>query len=100
MEIGLGVYSIGAAVKFFPFSIFDNKMVPHIVLGSNLFATPFDTFGSADFSNTSYLNIGLSYFGREGFNFGLSIGPGINYDFTFRELTNPIYGNLKLGYRF
>ena len=99
-EAGLGVYSIGAAIKYFPFPIYNNKMVFHLVLGTNLFSTPFDTFGSGDFSSTNYLALGLSYFGKEGFNFGLGIGPSINYDFTFKEVSQSFYGNLKLGYRF
>ena len=100
VEVGLGVYSVGAAITYFPFPIYKNKMVFHTALGSNIFATPFDTFGSGDFSNTNYLAVGLSYFGREGFNFGLGIGPSINYDFTFDEYARSIYGNLKIGYRF
>ena len=100
IEAGLGVFSAGIALKYFPFSIVDNKMVVDLVLGSNVFATPFDTFGSSDFSSISFLLIGLSYFGKEGFNFGLGIGPSINYDFEFNEISQPIYGNLKLGYRF
>jgi len=73
-EIGLGIYSIGVAIKYFPFSIYDNKMVFHSALGTNLFATPFDTFGSGDFSSINYLTIGLTYFGKEGFGFALDIG--------------------------
>ena len=99
-EAGIGVFSVGVALKYFPFPIYANKMVFHLELGSNLFGTPFDTFGSTDFSNTNYLAFGLSYFGREGFNFGLGIGPSINYDFTFDEVAQSFYGNLKLGYRF
>lgn len=100
LEAGLGVFSVGVEIKYFPFPIYNNKMVFHLALGTNLFATPFDTFGSGDFSSTNYLAFGLSYFGREGFNFGLGIGPSINYDFTFEEVALSIYGNLKLGYRF
>jgi len=100
METGLGVYSFGVAVKYFPYRIVDNKMVLHLVLGSNLFATPFDTFASGDVSSLHYFTLGLTYFGGQGFNFGLDLGPSINYDYTFKEVSNPIYGNLKLGYRF
>lgn len=99
-EAGLGVFSVGFAIKYFPFPIYNNKMVFHLDLGTNLFATPFDTFGSGDFSNTNYLAFGLTYFGKDGFNFGLGIGPSINYDFTFNEISQSFYGNLKLGYRF
>lgn len=99
-EAGLGVYSIGVAIKYFPFPVYSNKMALHLVLGTNLFSTPFDTFGSGDFSSTNYLALGLSYFGQEGFNFGIGIGPSINYDFTFKEIAQSFYGNLKLGYRF
>jgi len=99
-EVGLGLYSVGLGIKFFPFPISDNKMVFHTGFVTNLFATPFDTFGSGDFSSTNYIMIGLSYFGKEGFNFAIDIGPSLNYDFTFNEISNPIYGNLKLGYRF
>ncbi len=100
VEAGLGLYSVGTAIKFFPLPIADNKMVLHAGLGTNLFATPFDTFGSGDVSSTTYLVIGLSYFGKDGFNFAFDVGPSINYDFTFHETALPIYGNLKLGYRF
>jgi len=100
LEAGLGLYSVGTGIKFFPIPIADNKMVFHTSLGFNLFATPFDTFGSGDVSSISYLMIGLSYFGRDGFNFGIDVGPSVNYDFTFNETSFPFYGNLKLGYRF
>lgn len=48
LEVGLGVLSIGAAIKYYPFLIYDNKMVLHLSFGANLFATPFDTFGAGD----------------------------------------------------
>lgn len=99
-EVGLGVYSVGVGIKFFPAPIVDNKMVFHVALGSNIFVTPFDTFGSGDSSSISYLTIGLTYFGENGFNFGIGAGQSLNYDFTFNELTRDPYGNLKLGYRF
>jgi len=100
VEVGLGVYSIGVAAKYFPFPIFNNKMVLHAAIGTNLFKTPFDSFSAEGFSNTNYVTIGLTYFGKEGFSFALDLGPGINYDFNFNEFSNLIYGNLKLGYRF
>ena len=99
-EVGLGAYSVGVGIKYFPSPIIDNKMVFHIAIGTNVFVTPFDTFGSGDSSSINYLSVGLTYFGKGGFNFGIGVGYSLNYDFTFDELTGAPYGNLKLGYRF
>ena len=41
-----------------------------------------------------YLPIGISYYSKKGFNFGIDLGPGRAY-----ERFIP-YGNLKFGYRF
>ena len=99
IEGGLGILSFGGSIKYFVRPVSENLMVPHLALGTNLFSTPFDTFGSGDFSSITYGVIGLTYLGKGGFNFGLEAGISINYDFTFNETTFPPYGSLRLGYR-
>ena len=100
VEVGIGAVSVGVGIKYFPWPISDNKMVLHIGFSTNIFATPFDTFGDGDYSSISYVNVGLTYFGKEGLNFSIDVGPSLNYDLTFNETSFPIYGNLKIGYRF
>jgi len=100
VEVGLGAVSVGVGFKYFPWPISDNKMVLHTGFSTNIFATPFDTFGDGEYSSISYAMVGLTYFGKEGLNFSIDIGPSLNYDFTFNETSFPMYGNLKIGYRF
>lgn len=99
-EFGLGLISVGTALKYFPWAISDNKMVFHTGLSTNIFSTPLDDLRSSDYSNITYLMIGLTYFGVGGFNFALDVGPSYNYDFTYNESSTPFYGSIKLGYRF
>ena len=99
-EVGLGAVSIGTAIKYFPWPIIDNKMVFHLVLGTNLFKTPLDDFVDGEASSTTFLTAGLTYIGIGRFSFSIDVGLGLNYDFTYDETTFPPYGGLKIGYRF
>lgn len=99
-EVGIGAVSVGTAIKYFPWPISDNKMVFHLVLGTNIFKTPLDDFGQGEVSSTTFLTIGLTYIGIGRFSFSIDAGLGLNYDFTYAETTLPPYGGLKIGYRF
>ena len=96
IEIGAGVPSIGAGLKYYPWNIKESKILFHVGLtGSYVFSEAFDVWGTSDKSGIfmGYLPIGISYFGEHGFNLGVDIGPAV------AAIIAP-YGNVKVGYRF
>lgn len=96
LEIGAGIPSIGAGFKYYPWNIKESKILFHVGLSTSfIFSEAFDVWGTSDKSGVfmGYLPIGISYFGKNGFNLGVDIGPAV------AAIVTP-YGNLKLGYRF
>jgi hypothetical protein len=97
LEIGAGLPSIGAGIKYFPFGIKESKILFHVGLtGSYIFTEALDLSGTSEDESGvffGYLPIGISYFGEHGFNLGVDLGPAVADGFA-------PWGNLKLGYRF
>lgn len=96
IEIGAGIPSAGAGFKYYPWSIKESKILFHVGLTTSfIFSEAFDVWGTSDKSGVfmGYLPIGVSYFGKHGFNLGADIGPAVAAQVI-------PYGNLKLGYRF
>ena len=96
-EIGLGIPGIGVGMKVFPFGIRERKLMFHT--GITATYVKFKAiWGGGDVEGViAYLPLGMSYFGKHGFNFGIDVGPAAGiYDET---VLRP-YGNLKVGYRF
>jgi len=96
LEIGVGIPSFGAGVKFYPFGIKESKFMFHTGLsGTYLYTAAFGVWDKDEDSGifVGYVPIGVSYFGKKGFNLGADIGPAMA-DQTL------LYYNLKLGYRF
>jgi len=103
IELGIGKPSVGFGIKFFPYGIKTLKIRLHLGLTA-VYVNSGDNeiFGLK--AIIIYLPIGLSYYGKNGFNFGFDLGPGIlnNYSFYNNHYldSNLIpYGNLKLGIR-
>ena len=96
LEIGAGIPSVGAGFKYYPWGIKESKILFHVGLtGGFVFTEALDFWGTSDESGVffGYLPIGISYFGEDGFNLGVDVGPAIAANF------GP-YGNIKVGYRF
>ena len=96
IEIGAGIPSIGAGLKYYPWDIKESKILFHVGLtGGYLFTEALDFWGTSDVSGVffSYLPIGISYFGEHGFNLGVDLGPLVADSIG-------AWGNIKLGYRF
>ncbi len=96
VEVGGGIPSFGAGFKYYPSGIKESQMLFHTGLsGSFVESSSFDVWGTSD--NTwvflGYLPIGVSYFGKKGFNLGVDLGPAVADTFA-------IWGNVKVGYRF
>ena len=108
LEIGLGLLGIGAGVTYYPFYIRTlGGFSPYTGI-----KTTFNTRGSGDKKNVTYIPFGLTYFTRSAFAFGIDIGPSYQTNFsplgkvttehaaTFPNAQFLIYGNLKISYRF
>lgn len=96
LEVGGGIPSIGAGLKYYPWNIKASKILFHVGLtGSLIFSEAFDVWGTSEKNGVimGYLPIGVSYFGEQGFNLGIDAGPAV----AARAFP---YGNIKLGYRF
>jgi len=93
LEIGVGLPSIGLGLKVFPRNIHMNKAMFHVGITATYFASQESEMTPGP-SVVVYIPIGISYYGKKGFNFGIDLGPGRAY-----ERFIP-YGNLKFGYRF
>ncbi|WP_010227462.1 hypothetical protein [Gillisia marina] len=95
LEIGVGIPSVGAGIKYFPWSIEESKILFHIGLSGTYIDTQgFDAFKTTEQKEEKgvfigYLPVGISYFGKNGFNLGVDVGPAI-------AATLGPYGNLKL----
>jgi len=96
IEIGAGIPSVGAGFKYYPWNIKESKVLFHVGLSTSfIFTEPHNVWGTNDKTGffMGYLPIGMSFFGKNGFNLGIDLGPSV--------ATKVIpYGNLKLGYRF
>ena len=96
LEIGAGIASVGAGLKYYPWVIKESKILFHVGLtGGYFFTEALDIWGTSDESGVffGYLPIGISYFGEHGFNLGVDLGPVAAAEFG-------AWGNIKLGYRF
>jgi len=101
IEFGLGLpsVSVGTGFKVFPNNIKMKKLMFHTGLINTFFALePFGIF--VGYYDIVYVPIGISYFGRYGFNFGLDLGPGLFIDPVDEFVLLGGNGNLKLGFRF
>ena len=93
LEIGVGLPSIGLGLKIFPRNIRVNKAMFHIGITATYFASQ-ESEMTPPPSLVVYVPIGVSYYGKKGFNFGFDLGPGLAYQRVIP------YGNLKFGFRF
>jgi hypothetical protein len=97
LEFGVGFPSIGMGMKLFPYGIRQQKSMFHVGFTANYLnsgdgeITGFEGF-------ILYLPIGLSYYGKNGFNFGIDAGPGNVREGFYSDLIP--YGNIKIGKRF
>lgn len=88
LEFGLGFISIGGGLKFFPFNAKSNTLLFHTGISASAFVW------SEDSGPITYIPFGVSFFGKNNFNFGIDVGPGFS-----TESDNYFYGSLKLGFR-
>lgn len=95
LEIGLGLPSIGVGMKIFPFGIREGELMFHTGI-TTTYVDSGDSFLDAQ-GVLAYVPLGMSYFGKQGFNIGIDVGPGVVMS---DETTFVPYGNLKLGYRY
>jgi len=97
VEIGVGIPSVGAGFKYYPWGIKESKMLFHVGLtGTIISAKALDIWGSSEDNAgifVAYLPIGVSFFGEKGFNLGVDLGPAVAAKFA-------PWGNVKVGYRF
>jgi hypothetical protein len=97
LEIGLGIPGIGVGMKVFPFGIREGKLMFHTGITATYVKSK-DIWSGKDVTGViAYLPLGMSYFGKYGFNFGIDVGPAAG---MYDETKFGPYGNLKVGYRF
>ncbi len=97
LEIGLGFPGIGVGMKVFPFGIREGKLMFHTGITA-IYVKSEDIWSGDDVTGViAYLPLGMSYFGKHGFNFGIDVGPAVG---MYDETNLGPYGNLKVGYRF
>ena len=97
LEAGLGLPSIGMGYKRFPAGLKEQKSIFHYgitVIYLNSGDNEIIGFEGA----IIYAPVGLSYFGKGGFHFGIDIGPGIVKEGWYNDFIP--FGNIKLGRRF
>jgi len=97
LEIGLGLPSIGVGMKVFPSGIREGKLMFHTGITATYIETVDFWGGDEEGKVIAYVPLGMSYFGKAGFNFGIDVGPGVRFE---DETAFVPYGNLKVGYRF
>lgn len=92
LEVGLGVIGAGAGVKVYPFKAKEAKAIFHTGI----------TIATEALSEVTvtYVPIGMSYFSRGGFNFGIDLGPAHYSEGWGNNENFSVYGNLKMGIRF
>lgn len=96
-EVGVGIPSIGVGFKVFPKTIKEQKAMFHLGLTMALINSG-DNEITGFSGSIIYFPLGLSYYGKNGFNLGLDGGPGILTESSFTSLVP--YLNIKLGKRF
>lgn len=89
-EFGAGYLGVGAGLKIFTSGVKEDKTMFHT--GATV------TFYTELEATIAYIPIGSSYFGKQGLNFGIDIGPAIISDGDMSIFF--LWGNLKLGIRF
>ncbi len=88
-EIGIGVLSAGAGIKYYPLACLPHKW--NFYLGASGFH-----FRDVSYSFTVlYAPVGLHFIGKKRLNFSFDIGPSFNQDSRIS-----IWGGLKIGCRF
>lgn len=92
IEVGLGLFSLGAGVKVYPWKAKTGKVVFHTGGTVTYFSLPL-----AGELVVAYVPIGFSFFSPGGFNFGLDLGLAYWQD-SFGSVN--LWGNLKVGFRF
>lgn len=92
LEVGLGIFGVGAGVKVYPFKAKEGKAIFHTGITRAAEAISRKT--------VTYVPLGISYFSRGGFNFGIDLGPAYYGDNGGPDEGFSVYGNLKLGIRF
>lgn len=98
LEVGVGLPSIGVGAKVFFNKIQEQQMMFNT--GLTVFYVDFgDGYLISGSGVVIYVPIGLSYYGKKGFNFGIDVGPGINTGNEDGVIIIP-YAGLKLGKRF
>lgn len=102
IEFGLGLIGIGAGFSYYLAEPQENKVC--IYLGAKVSTGVLVDVGGG---YVGYLPIGLNYFSKFGVNLGVDVGPayGVLHESDFDGQMGstrvlPLYGNLRLGYRF
>lgn len=92
LEVGVGFIGVGAGAKIYPFKAKEGKAIFHTGI----------TIATEALSEVSvtYVPIGISYFSRGGFNFGIDLGPAHYSEGWGNNENFSVYGNLKMGIRF
>lgn len=102
-EIGIGFPSIGAGAKFYPTELKTNKVKFFMGATITYLNTVYLLGAEREWEGSViYTPLGISFFGKEGFNFGMDGGIGIAIP-THNDRDGGGFlgfGNLRLGYRF
>ena len=106
-EVGIGLLGIGGGITFYPMKVGLGKVSPY----SGLKYT-YMVLIDVGAGGIAYIPMGLTYFSKWGFNFGVDIGPAFgNWEYMNRN-HNPtsstsnesddlrVWGNVKIGIRF
>lgn len=90
LEAGIGLASLGAGIKIFPFKVNEGQFAFHS--GFTIAHEYYTEY------TVAYIPFGTSYFGKDRFNFGIDLGPAHFSDGYDNYIF--FYGNIKLGIRF
>lgn len=95
-ELGVGYISGGAGLKYYPFKIKTQKLLPYLAASASV--SPL--YGSCELcvggkGFLGYFPVGLSLFGKRGLNINLNGGLA-----TVFERNGFMYGGLSIGKRF
>ncbi len=106
LELSIGLPSIGAGLKFYPTKIQEGKTLFHMGISQSYVYSESVNLSILRDLLTTYFPLGLSYFGKQGANLGMDIGP-VYWQNTQNDKFQPInpehwslYASLKVGYRF
>lgn len=102
-EFGLGLPSVGIGAKCYPTYLKTNKVKFYFGLTTTYVNTGvlYGGYENGWEGFVIYVPVGISYFGNQGFSFGVDIGPGRAIPIYHYDGGSFLaFGNLRFGYRF